>query len=45
MVFDEQSHPVAIYWKNGVGIKYFTLKEFNETDMDLLWEVDSPQEK
>ncbi len=38
MIFDQDSNPVAIYWKNGT-LKYFTLKEMSETDMDLLWEV------
>ena len=39
MLFDNESHPIAIYWKNGTGLKYFMLKEASETDMDNLWEV------
>lgn len=39
MLFDSESHPIAIYWKNGTGLKYFMLKEAGENEMDLLWEV------
>lgn len=44
MIFDEHSNPVAIYWKNGT-LKYFKLREMNETDMDYLWDTDKPEEK
>lgn len=41
MVFDEESHPIAIYWKNAVGMKWYLLKEMNETDTDALMAADN----
>lgn len=42
MVFDEHSHPVAIYYKNG-GLKFYSIKEMNETELDALMEADAPK--
>ena len=41
MMFSEESVPVAIYWKNGTGMKFFLLKECNETDIDSLLAADN----
>lgn len=41
MLFSEDSTPIAIYWKNGTGIKFFLLKECLEMDIDNLLEADT----
>lgn len=39
MIFDEDSVPIAIYWKNGM-LKHYSVKEMDETHLDQLWEAD-----